>query len=139
MEAKTMRKATLCFLLLLFSALAFGQEPQWTVVQRVVLFDQSRAIPTTAIFTPTEPGLYRFTLYLSATGGRNGSGSFIETISGTDISGARLASSYQVECGRFFAYWMPIAPITVSLEPNEPLVYKVDQLPPPGSTPCKYN
>jgi hypothetical protein len=65
-----MRKASICLLVLLFSSLAsFGQnEPQWKVVQRVVLIDQTNTISQTTLFTPTKPGVYRLTGYISATG-----------------------------------------------------------------------
>jgi hypothetical protein len=63
-----MRKATMCLLLLLFCAAAFGQnQPQWKVVQSVILTHQSAAIPQTTIFTPEKAGVYRMTAFMSVT------------------------------------------------------------------------
>lgn len=87
-----LRNATTCFLLLLCSAMAFGQDqPQWKVVASVVLFNQRQALPPTTILTPIGEGIYRLTLYFS--GGGAGSGSLTEIIGGFDITGAQIASS----------------------------------------------
>ena len=62
-----MRKATIGLLLLLCSLAAFGQtQPQWRVVQHVILTHQSAPIPQSPLFTPTKPGLYRLSAYISA-------------------------------------------------------------------------
>jgi hypothetical protein len=64
-----MRKTTICLLLLLSSLAAFGQsELHWTVVKHVILTSQSAAIPRTTIFTPTKPGFYRLSAYISTAG-----------------------------------------------------------------------
>lgn len=63
-----MRKPTICLLLLLCSLAAFGQsQPQWRVVQSIILPNQTAPITQTTLFTPTEAGLYRLTVYISAT------------------------------------------------------------------------
>ncbi|HTA24735.1 MAG TPA: hypothetical protein VK763_14480 [Terriglobales bacterium] len=64
-----MRKATICSLVVLCSLAALGQnQPQWKVVQYVSMVNQSNNIPTTTIFVPTAPGLYRMSAYLSVVG-----------------------------------------------------------------------
>jgi len=64
-----MHKATICLLLLLGSLAAFGQsQPQRTVVQSIILPDQTAPIAQTTLFTPTSAGLYRLNAYISATG-----------------------------------------------------------------------
>ena len=132
-----MCKATICFLMLLCSAIALGQQPQWTVVQNVVLSNQNEDIAKTTIFTPTEPGLYRLTLYFS-TSGNGTTGWFLETLFGTDISGQDLShlAIYQLECSTAAAY-RPIPPITIRLRPNTPLAYSVDSY--RSNSPCVYN
>jgi hypothetical protein len=96
MEDKSMRKMALCFLLLLCPAIAFGQQPQWTTVASVVLFNQSQGIPRTTIFTPTEVGLYHLNFYFSTMGGgnKNQEGTFYENVYGADISGTPLGGSW---------------------------------------------
>jgi hypothetical protein len=61
-----MRKPTICLFLILCSLAAFGQkQPQWKVVKHLIRTNQLSQIPETAIFTPTKPGLYRLSAYLS--------------------------------------------------------------------------
>jgi hypothetical protein len=61
-----MRKATMCLLVALCSLVAFGQnQPQWKVVQSVILTQQTAAISQTTIFTPERSGLYRLNAYIS--------------------------------------------------------------------------
>ena len=64
-EAKTMHKARIFFLLLLYSATSVGQEPQWTVTKHVTLMQQDSDIFQTTLLTPGEPGFYRISIYLS--------------------------------------------------------------------------
>jgi len=56
-----MRKTTMiCLLLFVFSLPMLGQsQPQWVVVYSVSLYDQTRSIPWTTAFTPTENAVYR--------------------------------------------------------------------------------
>ena len=118
-----MRKAIFGFLLLLCSVLAFGQEPQWTVIKHVTLMQQNQ--PTSGfLLTPTEPGIYRLTLYFSG-GDRKGSGGFEEMVNGTDVTGRPLSqwTTYGLDCSEL--YWQPIPPVTISLLPNAPLTYQV--------------
>jgi hypothetical protein len=64
-----MFKATICMLLLLCSLAAFSQtQPQWRVVKHVILTYQTTQVQQTTIFTPTKPGLYRLSAYISAEG-----------------------------------------------------------------------
>jgi hypothetical protein len=131
-----MRSATICFLLLLCSVLAFGQQPQWAVVANVVLFSQVQAIPQTTIFTPTEPGIYRLTLYFSGGGGREGYREevFEADLNGVDISGEAISYSPQVRCGTPIIN--SVSPI-VSLKPQQPLTYDVTAF--VYNAACQYN
>ena len=130
-----MRKTTACFLIMLCSAIAFGQQqPQWTVVQSVVLFSQSQAIPQTTLLTPTEPGLYRLTVYFSGGGGASPQGAFDLVVVGTDISGVPSRTELGGPCA--FSRFISLSPI-VSLKPSVPLTFEVDNL---GTSPgCVYN
>lgn len=144
MVEKNMRKATLCFLLMLCSVIAFGQQPQWTTVASVALFSQNQNVPKTTIFTPTEPSVYRLNVYFS--GGTHGAatnGAFEVSVSGFDITGLPLSDyngwgelgTLNVHCNAL--HWGFLPPITVSLEPNVPLVYQVlSQI---SSLNCDYN
>jgi hypothetical protein len=61
-----MRK-TAIVALVMCSLFAFGQkQPQWRVVQSVILTHQTAAIPQTTVFTPRDEGLYRLNAYISA-------------------------------------------------------------------------
>jgi hypothetical protein len=64
-----MRKLTIYSLFLVFCCLAFGQTaPQWKVIKAVTLNHQTAAIPPTSLFTPTNPGFYRLSAYISSAG-----------------------------------------------------------------------
>jgi hypothetical protein len=56
-----MRKTMMvCLLVLLGSPASHGQsQPQWVVVYSVSLYNQTRSIPYTTAFTPTENAVYR--------------------------------------------------------------------------------
>jgi hypothetical protein len=63
-----MGKVMVGVLVVLCSLAALGQkQPQWTVVQSVILTHQSAAIPQTTIFTPGKAGVYRITAFMSVT------------------------------------------------------------------------
>jgi hypothetical protein len=119
------RKVTIWFVMMLCSALAFGQEPQWMVVRHVVLFNQTEAIPPTTLLTPTEPGEYRLSLYFSGVGttpGANQEG--IADITGIDIAGAFLQTYVVIPCG-FQPSYSSLPATTISLKPEVPLTYDV--------------
>jgi hypothetical protein len=82
-----MRKTTmLCVLMLVGSLTAFGQSPvQWKVVQSLVLIRQTVPAQETTVFTPSEAGVYRISVYWSETG--KGSNQQF-TLSWTDITGS---------------------------------------------------
>ena len=136
-----MRNATIYSLLLFCSGLAFGQQPQWTTVASVVLFNQSQAdrYKKTTLLTPTEPGIYRLNVYFSGGGGTNnpnGEWGFYTELNGFDITGQPLNFSQSVQCGfGMSAFWMP--QVVVSLKPQHPLTYDFGGMSPtPG---CIYN
>jgi hypothetical protein len=133
-----MRKVTVCFLLLLCSVLAVGQQqPQWTTVASVVLFNQEQSIPyNTPIFTPTETGIYRLNLYFSGGGTIPGPDRFYLYMQGYDITGGQVYVQNYLSCQSLSLYSMP--PTMVSLKPNIPLVVGLfDQRRRPS--PCQYN
>ncbi len=118
-----MRKATLCFLLLLCSVIAFGQEPQWIVVKHVFLTQQNSLIPFTELVTPTEPGAYRITVYFSG-GDKTGTGSFELSVHGFDITGQLLnINTMTVNCNTETFSSMP--PVTAILRPEVSLSFEV--------------
>lgn len=64
-----MRKLTLCSLFFAFCCVAFGQAaPQWKVIKLVTLNHQTAAVSQTTLFTPTNPGFYRLSAYISSAG-----------------------------------------------------------------------
>ena len=135
-----MYKATIYFLLFLCSVFSFGQQPQWTTVASVVMFNQDHADRRrVTLLTPTEPGIYRLNAYFSGGGGTNnsrGQWSFYNELNGFDITGQPLYFSQSVECGfGMSAFWMP--QVVVSLKPQRPLTYDVGGM---SATPgCIYN
>jgi len=135
-EAKTMHRARIFFLLLLCSATSVGQEPQWTVIKHVILMQQDQSVFGT-LLTPSEPGIYRLNLYFSVSGQEKGRQSyFMAHIHGTDITGSPVDNGQLFYCDSAGAFWMP--PIMVALKPQEPLTYYVNRLQPP-TAPCQYN
>ena len=86
-----MREATIYFLMLLCSVLAFGQEePQWKVVKHVIFTQQMQRIGGT-LLVPTEPGIYRLNLYFSESGGGKGLNSYHQAqLQGTDVTGTTV-------------------------------------------------
>lgn len=132
-----MRKATsICFLLLALCSVTFGQSPQWTVVQNVVLYGQSQAISPTTLLTPSDPGMYRITMYFSTVSGISPIGTFNALYSGTDVSGVEIGDGSGAVCGK--QGFHSSVPLTVSLKPNAPLTYQVRADIPPSSS-CVYN
>ncbi len=130
-----MRNATICFLLLLCSVLAFGQEPQWTVVKHVVLLNQTQSVRFENLLTPTEPALYRLSFYFSGNGnGAGQSGYYSVSLNGTDISGMPLGAGGYVLC--YQIGWNSTT-TTAILKPQAHLSYTVfaDN----SSTNCTYN
>jgi hypothetical protein len=137
MEVKFMRKVALSFLLLC-SAIALGQEPQWTVVKHVVLFNQNQPIPQTTLLTPTEANIYRLTLYFSGGGTRvSPYEAFLLNVSGTDISGQSWSPTLILACNDLSVGGLP--PYMVISKPNLPLTYQVDSRLIVPSADCTYN
>jgi hypothetical protein len=63
------RKLTIGVLFFAFCCVAFGQTtPQWKVIKTVTLKQRSAAVQQTTIFTPTKPGFYRLSAYISSAG-----------------------------------------------------------------------
>ena len=57
-----MRNATICFLLVMCSVIAFGQdEPQWKVVKHITLMQQRQPMSQAGLLTPAEIALHRVT------------------------------------------------------------------------------
>jgi len=131
-----MSKATLCFVMILCSVIAFAQQqPQWTVIQHVALSQQSQPIPQTTLFTPTSPGIYRLTVYFSG-GTGTGTGIWVESLNGTDITGLPLGGSGNLAIFCREANWQWTPPVVISLKPQVPLTYQVSDISASG---CQYN
>jgi hypothetical protein len=64
------------------------------VVQRVALIGQTGAIPTTTLFTPSQKGLYRVSVYMTTTNLEGGQGSYSWVLNWTDDAGAEIANFY---------------------------------------------
>ena len=84
---------------------------------------------------PATPGIYRLTVYFSG-GTGTGTGYWSESLTGTDISGATLSGSgnLNVFCNEVNWQWTP--PITISLKPEVPLTYQVQDI---AASNCQYN
>ena len=135
-----MRKATICptiglMMMVLLSGIALAQEPQWTVIEHVFLTQQTQSIEPTTLATPTEPGLYRISLYFSR-GGLFGKGSYAASLSGFDISGLPFGGGMTFDCASI-AGWYSMPPTTLMLRPQSSLTYKVVSA--NGQLSCYYN
>lgn len=129
-----MRNAILCFLLMLCSVLAFGQEPQWTVVKHLILTQQNTPIPFTTLLFPEDAGIYRVNISFSGSGTEN-TGLWEAQLGGTDISGGQLNLGGEADCN--VPNWTPIPSVMVFLKAKVPLVYRVFGR---SATPsCQYN
>lgn len=131
-----MREATICFVMMLCSVVAFGQQqPQWKVVQSVALFNQTNPIPPTTLLTPTEPGAYRVSLYFSGVPKTAAYSNPVVQILGSDITGASIPNwLLQLSCN--VPNWLSIPATTISLKPQVPLIYELDT---GNSSSCLYN
>jgi hypothetical protein len=129
-----MRTAAICFLLLLSSVLAFGQEPQWTVVKHLTLTQQNTPIPFTTLLIPEDAGIYRVNISFSGSGTEH-VGVWGAQVGGADVSGAQLNLGGEADCN--VPNWTPIPSVMVFLKAQVPLVYRVFGR---GATPsCQYN
>jgi hypothetical protein len=128
-----MGKATMCLLVALCSLAAFGQnQPQWKVVQSVILTHQTAVIPQTTIFTPNRPGLYRLSGYMTASAKQAPKGDgFYFTFACSDLSdgfcGASMHSEYLVDQP---ALVNPQISYLFSPHPGTPVSYLVTAPPP---------
>ena len=129
-----MWSATIFCAVLLCSATALGQQPQWTVVQHVELMQQSVAIAPTILLTPAESGTYRLTTYISSVGGTV-VGDWTLFLSATDIAGGLVNGNLGLAC-RVGHYWFSTPPITAVLKANAPITYQVSGS---GAPACQYN
>jgi hypothetical protein len=123
-----MRKAAICLLLLMCSLAAHGQkQPQWRVIQSVVLKDQTEPIPPTTLFTPQAEGVYRMSGLMSATPMQ--SGKVLDFyFSWTDVSGQDGEINMRV--GNQFLLQSTNTTV-FSVRPNTPVIYRVQASSPP--------
>ena len=133
-----MRKAAICFLLISCATIAFGQQqPQWTTVASVVLFNQTQGISEAPLLTPTEPGIYRLNFYFSGRGTERGEQHFFTArMNYVDIEGDKFDYTGIVFCSESAVFSMP--PTMISLKPNVPLTYLLS-LSNPSTARCHYN
>jgi hypothetical protein len=65
-----MRRAAIALIAVMMCAgYSFGQSnglPQWKVIKEFHVMDQTAGVPLTILFTPTQNGLYRLSMYVSA-------------------------------------------------------------------------
>src|SRR5579872_3483622 len=127
-----MRHAMLCLLLMLCSVFTFSQEqPQWKVVQSVVLRGQTAPIPQTTLFTPQEPGLYRFSGYVSGTAHNRAGLAFGLTC--TDETGFQ-GCGVSMGAG-YLQPWESIGAYVFSPRPGTPVYYFTEFDNPPPQSP----
>lgn len=131
-----MRKASVCFLLVLCSTVAFAQQqPQWTVVSHLTLLQQNEMFVTTLV-TPTEPSLFRITVHFSG-GQKGGRGGFDLVLLGTDILGQQVGGQWHVSCN---GNGDSSVVIPTMLKPQAPLQLQVSDGNGDYSLPtCQYN
>lgn len=119
-----MHRLTIWLLLFCYSLSAFGQhQPQWRVVQSIVLTNQTMPIQWTALFTPNRAGIYKLSAYMSGGGGTAGA-DWDLSVAWTDFTGA--ASDFddlQVFTGP--ANWTQHSPSMLSIKAGTPLRYEV--------------
>jgi len=114
------------------------------IVAKGRLLNQAAPIPTTTIFTPTESGIYRLSVYATLiTGGQNPCTSYWSYNPGwTDDSGLLNSAPGTLTSGCDFLgpfYWPLVgtfgAATTIEAKGGTPITYSVDQVGPPnGST-----
>lgn len=82
---------------LLCSLAAFGQsQPQWKVVQSVILRNQTAPVPVTTIFTPEKAGIYRMTAFMSVTAKEPQSNSSWSFAFECGVGAGQSCSSYMI-------------------------------------------
>jgi len=112
-------------LILLLSAIAFAQEPQWTVVSNVVVYNQTQGVGQTTLFTPSETGLYRVSFYMSAPPYAGPLvGGVIAFYDGTDVSGVIIGEAITTPC-RGTPSQQSTIPTTYALAAGQPFTYTV--------------
>lgn len=128
-----MRKTLLFSLVVMFASLAVAQ--QWQVVSSVSVFNQNRGIASTTLLTPSDPGSYRVTFYLSSSGISNSPGYYEAVVAMQDISGQSGTIDIPTACNGVSRFLPTIEPI--SLKPGVPVTYAVNASGSPGA--CVYN
>jgi len=116
-----MRRVTLFALIVLCvsGATSWQGQPQWRVVQHLVLTGQTAPIPQTEVFTPSKKGLYRLSAYLSAGGTPQSNWEVFFTwndIDGHQFTNGIASSTGPSDLGMVFAP-EPQVPFTYSVTP----------------------
>lgn len=121
-----MRSLAICLILILEAcAAAVGQNPvpQWKVVQAISVL-QNAPIPPTTIFTPTQPGSYRLSGYLSLKPENNETEFVNANFYWTDASHHLAGASMQVPVGcSKCPLWTSMVPVMFKPLPGVPVNY----------------
>jgi len=119
-----MRNTAICLIVILGSWItAQGQNPvpQWRVVQAVSML-QNAPIPTTTIFTPTQPGTYRLSGYMSLKPENNETEFVNAEFYWTDASHHVASGTMQVPVGcSDCPLWTSMVPIMFKPLPGVPV------------------
>lgn len=129
-----MRKTTACLIAILTCAWvnSFGQsngKPQWKVVKEFHLTGQTQSAGPITLFTPSEQGFYRVTVYLAAFTNMNQASGWSAAVSWTDRTGlaGTIITSTDLGDGNSYSVVGPQsfspkagAPVQLFVEPQSP-------------------
>ncbi|MBZ5571483.1 MAG: hypothetical protein LAO09_06350 [Acidobacteriia bacterium] len=123
-------KKSICLVAVLLCAWvsSFGQSnglPQWKVVKEFHLTNQTNAIPTTVLFTPTKASIYRLSMYLSASANEAQNGQFYITVDWTDQTGLPGTNGGATDLSHGSETLSWIAPETFSPKIGTPVTFTV--------------
>jgi hypothetical protein len=118
-----MRKATLGLLIVLClsGATSWQGQPQWRVIQHVVLTEQTAPISQTTVFTPTKRSVYRLSAYFSAGGSPQANWEWFfywNDLDGTGFQTSLDSSDGPSELGAMIFASQPGVPVTFATIPN---------------------
>lgn len=135
---------TLCVAVLLLPTFALAQGVSPQIVARAKLTHQTATIPTTTIYTPTQTGLYRLSIYATVSKSDPNSGSnWIVGVWYTDDSGQQqplggLLEGYNSVPGMFtiqnFLTSLGGPTVTFNAKAGTPVTYSVTENGPPDNS-----
>jgi len=93
---------------------AYGQsQPQWKVVLHVARFSQTKSTPLTTILTPTKPGFYRLSAYISGSGATE---DWIALFNLYDVTGTSQTLTLKGTLGQLSYLFVPEPGLPVTCE-----------------------